>query len=173
MLLIVVGAAVISGRYAVRLRERAREHAAKASEAVPVAPEEPRSRVMLVVPDEQSGSMRRAEVALALPAEQSLRGAAILEELLRERGGRSGRAIDAVYVPALEKATAVVDLSREMAESQPSGIWAETLTLQSMVETLHANDVEIRRVRFLIAGKEAETLAGHADLKVAYEVEEH
>ncbi|HTV04268.1 MAG TPA: GerMN domain-containing protein [Acidobacteriaceae bacterium] len=63
---------------------------------------------------------------------------------------------------------AVVDLSAGFAASQPSGIEPETLTLLSIIGTLHANIPSITEVQFLIDGHPAETLAGHADLTRTY-----
>lgn len=63
---------------------------------------------------------------------------------------------------------AVVDFSAAFAASQPSGIEPETLTLLSVIGTLHANIPSITQVRFLIDGRPAQTLAGHADLTRTY-----
>jgi hypothetical protein len=63
---------------------------------------------------------------------------------------------------------AVVDFSAAFAASQPSGIEPETLTLLSIIGTLHANIPAITQVRFLIDGRPAQTLAGHADLTRTY-----
>jgi len=63
---------------------------------------------------------------------------------------------------------AVVDFSAAFAASQPSGIEPETLTLLSIIGTLHANIPAITQVRFLFDGRPAQTLAGHADLTRTY-----
>lgn len=63
---------------------------------------------------------------------------------------------------------AIVDFSAAFASSQPSGIEPETLTLLSIIGTLHANIPSITQVRFLIDGHPALTLAGHADLTRTY-----
>lgn len=63
---------------------------------------------------------------------------------------------------------AVVNLSGPFAASHPSGIETETLTLQSICETLHANLPNVREVRFLVDGQPQATLAGHADLMRTY-----
>ena len=85
--------------------------------------------------------------------------------------------IDEVYLmpipqaPGTQKITgrmAVVDFSAAFAQSHPSGIEPETLTLLSVIGTLHANLPEITQVRFLVDGHQQETLAGHADLTRIY-----
>jgi len=44
------------------------------------------------------------------------------------------------------------------------------MTVTSLIETLSANLPGIARVKFIVDGKERETLAGHADLMSFYEV---
>jgi hypothetical protein len=64
--------------------------------------------------------------------------------------------------------TAIVNFTRAFAENHPSGIEAETLTLLSIIGTLHENFPNVRQVRFLVDGQPKETLAGHADLTRSY-----
>jgi hypothetical protein len=63
---------------------------------------------------------------------------------------------------------AVVNLTGSFADSHPSGIATETLTLLSICGTLHANQPRITQVRFLVNGQTRATLAGHADLTRTY-----
>lgn len=63
---------------------------------------------------------------------------------------------------------AVVDLRSTFADQHPSGVEVESLTLLSIVRTLHANLPQIEQVRFLVDGQPRETLAGHADLLRTY-----
>ncbi|MBV8282476.1 MAG: GerMN domain-containing protein [Candidatus Eremiobacteraeota bacterium] len=63
---------------------------------------------------------------------------------------------------------AVVDFSAAFAQSHPSGIEPETLTLLAVIGTLHANLPAITQVRFLVDGHQQDTLAGHADLTRVY-----
>ena len=44
----------------------------------------------------------------------------------------------------------------------------ESLTLLSIIGTLHANVPQIEQVRFVVDGQPRETLAGHADLLRTY-----
>ena len=64
--------------------------------------------------------------------------------------------------------TAIVDTSAGFADSHPSGVLVEELTIASIVNTLNANDPQITRVKILVDGKERDTLAGHADLRRFY-----
>jgi len=65
---------------------------------------------------------------------------------------------------------AVINLRGTFVDKHPSGVEVETLTILSMLGTLHANFPEITQVRFLVDGKEHDTLAGHADLERVYAV---
>ena len=94
-------------------------------------------------------------------------------------GGEAAHAadIDEVYLMPIPQAAgtpripgkmAVVDFSAAFAQSHPSGIEPETLTLLAIIDTLHANLSEITQVRFLVDGHQQETLAGHVDLTRIY-----
>lgn len=63
---------------------------------------------------------------------------------------------------------AVIDLHSTFVNQHPSGVEVETLTLRSILGTLHANVPQIEQVRFLVDGQARETLAGHADLLRTY-----
>jgi hypothetical protein len=65
---------------------------------------------------------------------------------------------------------AVVNLHGSFADHHPSGIEAETLTIDSILGTLYANFPSIEQVRFLVDGQSRETLNGHADLLRTYDV---
>ena len=64
--------------------------------------------------------------------------------------------------------TALINLRGSFADSHPSGVVVETLTIQSIIGTLHANLPQIEQIRFLVDGQPRETLAGHADLTRTY-----
>jgi hypothetical protein len=63
---------------------------------------------------------------------------------------------------------AVIDLRSTFVNQHPSGVEVESLTLRSILGTLHANLPQIEQVRFLVDGQPRETLAGHADLLKTY-----
>ncbi len=63
---------------------------------------------------------------------------------------------------------AVIDLRSTFVNSHPSGVEAESLTLASIIGTLHANLPQIEQIRFLVDGQARDTLAGHADLLRTY-----
>jgi hypothetical protein len=97
----------------------------------------------------------------------------------RNAGGGAVRPkdIDEVYLMPIPQASgsqpipgkmAVVDFSAAFAQSHPSGIEPETLTLLAVIGTLHANLPAITQVRFLVDGHQQDTLAGHADFTRVY-----
>jgi len=64
----------------------------------------------------------------------------------------------------LGNGTAIADFSDEFSTEMPSGILSEWLAVSSIAQTLGANVPSISRVKILVHGHEAETLAGHIDL---------
>ena len=65
---------------------------------------------------------------------------------------------------------AVVNLTKAFADSHPSGIEVEDLTLRQIIATLHALLPQVEEVRFLVDGQTRDTLNGHADLTRPYAV---
>jgi hypothetical protein len=63
-------------------------------------------------------------------------------------------------------------LTSAFEAGHPSGLQAETLTVLSICETLHANLPLVTQVRFLVDGQQRATLAGHADLTRTYSATE-
>jgi len=74
-----------------------------------------------------------------------------------------GTTLRAFYVT--ERGDAFVDLSREVSANHPGGSFTELLTVYAIVNAVTANLPAIQRVQILIDGKEADTLAGHVDLR--------
>jgi spore germination protein GerM len=62
--------------------------------------------------------------------------------------------------------TLFVDFSKELKEGHPGGSWAEMLTIYSIVDTIIKNFPDVKKVKFLIEGKEIESLAGHIDTRM-------
>jgi Sporulation and spore germination len=63
---------------------------------------------------------------------------------------------------------AVVNLNSTFAHQSGATLASETLTLHSILATLQANLPQIQAARFLIDGRQSDTLAGHADLRRTY-----
>ena len=74
-----------------------------------------------------------------------------------------GTTLRAFYVT--ERGDAFVDLSFETDARHIGGTSAELLAVNAIVHAVTANLTTIQRVQILIDGREADTLAGHVDLR--------
>jgi hypothetical protein len=183
LLLACVAMAAVLIRLRNRAQDRLQEQAAGAP-AMAGAAGIPPTQVTLYVPNDLDDSLVAVHQELALPQGESAEAQELLTNLVAAfRAPGSTHPIDVangvneVYLmPAANPpgATAnsgqlaVVDLSAALAAAQPSGIEPETLTLLSMMATLHANLPAITEVHFLVDGQPRDTLAGHADLTRTY-----
>lgn len=66
--------------------------------------------------------------------------------------------------------TGIADFSDELSTGTPSGILSEQLAVDSLVQTLGANSTGIQKLKILIHGQDAETLAGHLDISGVFTV---
>ena len=169
----------------IRLRERAQDKLlaaagnAPASEPAAVAGE----TATLLEANDLEGSVDPVERKLNLPEEPNARARVLLQALLASYAAPKSAhpilangGVDEVFfmpLPATEQAhnpgqLAVVNLSASFAANHPSGIEPETLTLLSIIGTLHQNFPMVEQVRFLVDGQPRDTLAGHADLTRTY-----
>lgn len=183
LLLACVAMAAMLIRLRNRAEDRLQEQAAGAP-ALAAAPGVPPSEVTLYVPNDLDDSLVAVHENLALPEGDNAQAQELLANLVaafRAPGSTHpmnvANGVNAVYLMPVPKAAgdtgdagqmAVVDLSAALASAQPSGIEPETLTLLSMMATLHANMPAITEVHFLVDGQPRDTLAGHADLTRTY-----
>ncbi len=63
-----------------------------------------------------------------------------------------------------EKGTATVNFDRTLTRDHPGGSSAEMMTVYSVVNSLTFNFPEIKKVQFVVEGKEIESLTGHLSL---------
>jgi hypothetical protein len=170
----------------VRLRERAHDRLLKGEDIAPTtAPAiAPAEQATLMIANDLDGTLAAQVQSLPLPKDSGARARALLEKLVEvyaSAGSRHSlpvvsRSVEQVFLlPAKGKGLgqasgelAVVNLSGRFADSHPAGIEAETLTIESICQTLHANLPQITEVRFLVDGQTRATLAGHADLTRTY-----
>jgi hypothetical protein len=78
-----------------------------------------------------------------------------------------GTMLRAFYIT--ERGDAFVDLSPEVSTMHPGGSTNELLTVYAIVNAVTANLSSVERVQILIGGKQADTLAGHVDLRRPFE----
>jgi hypothetical protein len=160
------------------LKQHAERLQAKVADWRPIAPPVAglTQNINVWVAHDEDGTLRKQETRVTLPAETTQRARQILRALFtiyldRRSPHPIGEGADVKDVYLLNNDTLVVDLNAPFADAHRSGIFVEELTLLSIVQTLANNVPNIHRVKFLVDGKERETLAGHADLKQFYDVD--
>jgi hypothetical protein len=161
---------------ATRILERVVAPAAPAAGSAPAAATTPAvPHVVATVFYGTEDGQGLASVKREVPLEQSPRaqGRQILDAELDTP--------PAPYLPVIPKGTmlrafyitdrgdAFVDLSPEIATAHPGGSTNELLTVYAIVNAVTANLSSVQRVQILIDGKQADTLAGHVDLRRPFE----
>ena len=166
---------------------------------IEVAAYTPTENIVLMLASDTDGGVKPVKRVFALPQQPAIRARALLDRLLAEyalpgaaHGIGGGVAVDDVFLVPLPLGgtlgtqltagpqdedplmhmpgqLAIVNLRSSWVDAHPSGISLETLTIQSIVATLHANLPEITAVRFLVDGKSRETLAGNIELDRTYD----
>ncbi|HET9399757.1 MAG TPA: GerMN domain-containing protein [Candidatus Acidoferrales bacterium] len=120
-------------------------------------------------------SLEATTVTLPLASDPVQRAKQLIDELIAEPPTNPQRTLPAdssllaFYI--LPDGTAIADFSDATSAGIPSGIQSEELAIDSIVQTLHAGIPQIRRVKILLHGQEADTLAGHLDLSGFFSTE--
>jgi hypothetical protein len=61
-----------------------------------------------------------------------------------------------------------VDFDRAVKNKHPGGALSELFTVFSVVNTLALSMPEVEAVKIMIEGREAETMAGHIDIRLPF-----
>lgn len=174
---LLVIAVLALGLYALRLKRRAEQTQHHFTETKAVAPPVagPQEQIPILVAYDDDGALRRNTISSPMPAESSGRARQAIHVLLDfYSNGDSphplppGADVKAVYLVGDD--LAVLDMNSAFAEGHRSGILVEELTVASIAQTLAANLPGVRRVKFLVEGKDRDTLAGHVSLRDYYDV---
>ncbi len=168
----------------IRLHEKAQDRMLATVEQVPLSAPDTASAtpVTMLLANDYDGSLTPLVEALELPDQPNTRARFLLNQLLAEYAkpnalhpiAQNAGVDDVFLLPMTMKRDgitgkmAVVNLSGSLAQVHPSGIEPETMTLHSMIGTIHANLPDVTEVRFLVDGETHDTLAGHADLTRTY-----
>jgi hypothetical protein len=108
------------------------------------------------------------EIELPLSADPVQRSRQLLRALVTNPPSPAQRtlpaALELLDFYLLPDGTAIADFSDILAANTPSGILSEQLAVDSIARTLENNVAGLRRLKILIHGQEADTLAGHVDL---------
>jgi hypothetical protein len=107
-------------------------------------------------------------VELELSADAEKRAKQLITALIEKPPSQTQRTLpaDAVLLQfyLMSDGTGIADFSETLDTEIPSGILNEEMAVDSIVRTLGANLRNVYRLRILIRGQEADTLAGHLDL---------
>lgn len=173
MLAVATGMAV----YVWRVRSTAAHNAPATLDARPVAApvNGPSEQVTLWIAYDVPGSLRPQGSRIPLPSGRQERAQELLRTLVEQYLSKDsphplapGSEIREVYL--VDPGLAVIDANAAFADGHRSGVLVEELTVASLVQTLASNVPGINRVRILVDGKARDSLAGHADLSMAYDV---
>jgi hypothetical protein len=108
------------------------------------------------------------QAVLPLSADRVKRARQVIDALILQAPTPEQRTLPAdatllgFYI--LPDGTAVADFSDTLSTGTPSGILSEMQAVNSIARTLESNVSNLRRLKILIHGQEADTLAGHIDL---------
>lgn len=172
--------ALVMGFYLLRLQRQQLSAATPSLELQHVAPPKEAAaaeKVTLWVGHDDTGVLQTQSSEIPALSDRQERAEEVLRALLKVYAAKNsphhigaGAEIHAVYL--VSPGVAVIDVNSSFADEQTSGILAEDLTVASFIQTLSSNVPGILRVKFLVDGKDRETLAGHADLSGLYDVAE-
>jgi hypothetical protein len=137
----------------------------------------PMEQVTVYVAYDSPGELRPQSISIPLAAGRQQRAEDLLRGLMRIYTAKDsahplapGAEIRQVFL--VDPGLAVIDINSAFVEGQVSGVLPEELTIASLVQTLATNMPGLTRVKFVVDGKEQETLAGHADLAGFYDVQQ-
>ena len=147
------------------------EHVAPPPGAGPV------EQVTVYVAYDDPGELRAQSISIPFASGRQQRAEVLLGALVNLYTAKNsphplaaGAAVRNVFL--VDPGLAVIDLNSAFADGQVSGVFAEELTMTSIIQTLSTNVSGLMRVKILVDGKERETLAGHADLSGFYDVQQ-
>jgi hypothetical protein len=161
-------------RQAARLQQRSEEQARRElTQPTVINPSDPKVKAKLFwASGADDGTVSPVTVELPLSNEPVLRAKQVLNTLLAGPVDTELRTVppDAALLAfyLLPDGTAIADFSEALGTSTPSGIQSEQMAVDSIIRTLEANVPKVQRLKILIHGQEAETLAGHLDLSEAF-----
>lgn len=182
LLLVMVAACAVMAVVLIHMRQQEYKRLkAPLPNSVPLSqtPDEPRVSVTLLTPDDKTGQLTPVSQTIALPQDKSARACMLLQQLIASWNAPGSLhpmhvrvGVDSVFLLPIPnqpgQELAVVNFDAAFPQAQPSGIEPESLTLLSIIQTLHSNLPSITQVRFLVNGQSRATLAGHADLMRTY-----
>lgn len=152
-----------------RRANRTDEQARRAITQPISTPTDTREKAQLFwVSSASSDTLEPTTVEVDLSADPQERAKQLITALIEQAPSQTQRTLPAdaelLQFYLLPNGTAIADFSETLGTETPSGILNEQLAVDSIVRTLAANLSTIYRLKILIRGQEADTLAGHLDL---------
>lgn len=176
MIALLLAAILISGVYIIKLTHKEQAKSLRNLEEMPVGPPVAgkQEHIQVLVAYDEDRALRWRDASVSLPQQRNLRAREVLRALLSQYVQSPsphplGKGADIRDVYFINPETAIIDTSIQFADSHPSGVLLEEMTICSLIESLNANVPGITRIKFLVDGQERETLAGHADLMSFYQ----
>ncbi len=115
-----------------------------------------------------SATLDADELELPLSADPVQRCKQLINALIADAPSAQQRTLSSdvtlLELYLLPDGTAIADFSDTLSSATPSGILSEQMAVDSIARTLAANVTAVHRLKILIHGQDAETLAGHLDL---------
>lgn len=130
-------------------------------------------KVTMIIARDDTSELRSQSISIPAFTNPQERAEEILRQLLniyqqKDSSHPLAAAAEIRDVYLIDPGIAVIDMNSALVDGQTSGILAEELTLVSIIQTLAANVPGVIKVKFLVDGKERDTLAGHVDLARIY-----
>jgi hypothetical protein len=136
----------------------------------PAPPAVPKIKATLFFVSEDGRMLEPVEVEVPLAQGTVAQARALVSELCAAHAPEplasaipTGTTLRGLFVS--QRNEAFVDLEPTIREQHPGGSMHELLTVYSLVNTLLVNVPALESVQILIGGREADTLAGHVDLR--------
>jgi hypothetical protein len=174
-MMVLFAAVLVLGLYVRNMRERVGE-GVRAVDSRPVAPPAsgPTEQATLYLAYDEPGVLHAESATIPLPSGRQERAQELVQALLARYLGKNSPHIlppqaDLRDVYMVDPGLVVIDLNSAFADGHRSGVLVEELTVTSFAQTLASNLPGINRVKFLVDGKQRDTLAGHADLSGFYD----
>ena len=176
---VLLALAIAMAAYVWQLRRREAQTPVPAAEEPHVVPPEtgPTEKVTVWIANDGTGTLRAQSISLPMASRRQQRAEALMRALVAiyvDKNSphplRAGAEVLDVYL--VDPGLVVIDLNSAFADGQTSGVLAEELTVASLVQTLSSNIPGLTRAKFLVDGKERDTLAGHVDLTGLFDVSE-
>ena len=175
VILALVVAIFAMGGYLVHLKRKAESIATPPVEALTAPVSGPAEQIILYLASDEDDALHTVFISAALPSDPGERGRVALHTLIarylqKDSTHPLGAGSDLHDVYLVDSTSAVVNLNAAFSDTHRGGIELEQLSVFSLVLTLKAQLPQLTRVRFLVDGKQRDTLAGHLDLTGWYDV---